>query len=116
MHLKYSTNPGSGWAVLSVSILAAALLSACGGSSGPASASLAGQDTQAAALSGVQEQAASRSGVIAGADSSSFTVNSSKDFKGFNPGIWDDRHAWYECDCGSTPRPLPKNVPWNAAG
>jgi|GEM_PF-3206132 len=117
--LKHATNSGKSWAALSVSLLAAGLLTACGGSSGPYTAATGGQNTQTAALSGMQAanmQTSTQSDPSSGADPSSFTVNSSKNFKGFNPGIWNDQHAWYECDCGSTPRPVPNNVPWNAAG
>lgn len=46
-------------------------------------------------------------------DTTSFTLNPTAQFKGFNHQIWNDNRSWYECDCGDKPRPLPKTMPWN---
>lgn len=47
-------------------------------------------------------------------NANSFTLKPGEEFKGFNPEIWNDRKAWYECDCGRHPQPRPaKKMEWN---
>ncbi len=49
-------------------------------------------------------------------DGASFTLNSSAQFKGFNPQVWNDHKSWYECDCGRKSQAQPNTMPWNPAG
>lgn len=49
-------------------------------------------------------------------DATSFTLNSSTQFKGFNPQVWNDHKSWYECDCGRKSQAQPSTMPWNPAG
>ncbi len=32
---------------------------------------------------------------------SSFTVNPTEDFNGFNPDVWNSQQSWVECNCGN---------------
>lgn len=36
--------------------------------------------------------------------------NSSGEFDGFNPSIWNE-HKWYECNCGINPNTPPSEKP-----
>lgn len=56
---------------------------------------------------------ASQAAINAGAITSSFTLNSTQDFRGFNPEIWNDKKSWYECNCGDDMPELPRKMPWN---
>jgi hypothetical protein len=37
-------------------------------------------------------------------------MNSSREFEGFNPSIWNER-KWYECNCGINPDTPPTVAP-----
>jgi hypothetical protein len=60
----------------------------------------------------LSEKAATSSGSLA----SSFTLNPTENFKGFNPEIWNDQKSWYECNCGYSRSEMPKRTPWNTTG
>lgn len=47
------------------------------------------------------------------ADTKSFTLNPTSQFKGFNPETWNDDKSWYECECGDNPRRAPRTMQWN---
>jgi hypothetical protein len=121
--LNNASRTGYRWTCLIASICVGGLLTACGGTPGPEANTPA--QTADVQQSAVSAKAAAPDGASAstpgpanvqGADPSSFTMNSSSDFKGFNPGLWNDHRSWYECDCGNDPHPLPRTMPWNGEG
>jgi hypothetical protein len=93
-------------AVLSVLVFSAVLSTGCGGSSDHAAESAAGneysQNSNAAVV-------AAGNGSIA----SSFTVNPTKDFEGFNHEEWNTQQSWMECNCGNNKPLEPQIMTWN---
>jgi hypothetical protein len=68
---------------------------------------------QETALQPVQYSASGSSQPVH-ADANSFTLKPAKEFKGFNPELWNDRKTWDECDCGRHPQPQQSKVmSWN---
>lgn len=99
-----------------------ALLAGCGGvPEGYVDESVEADSTQASGNvdqqnnygSANQAVVASQAAINAGAITSSFTLNSTQDFRGFNPEIWNDKKSWYECNCGNDLPELPRKMPWN---
>jgi hypothetical protein len=94
------------WAVLA-SASAAILVSGCGG--GVESGDVA----QDSALQPVQYSVIDTSQPDHGTSDSLF-VKPGSEFNGFNPELWNDRKAWYECDCGRHPqKQKAKIMTWN---
>jgi len=92
--------------IILASLCAALLVSGCGGGVAPI-------DAQDSPLQQVQ-YSSNGSSQPAQASSDSFTAKSSKEFNGFNPELWNDRKAWYECDCGRHPqKQQAKVMTWN---
>lgn len=94
------------WAILA-SACTIALVSGCGGGVEPIAIA------QEAGLQAAQYSLpADKQPAHVTADS--ITVNPTKEFNGFNPELWNDRKAWYECDCGRHPQPQQAKVmTWN---
>ena len=78
----------------------------CGGTpDGPAdeaSGSSYSQTSEATYAAGVTKSAAS-----------SFTVNPTENFNGFNPEDWNNQQSWVECNCGNTQGKEPQIMTWN---
>lgn len=98
-------------------------LTGCGGTAPEDySAQFEGMETtqtgqNAASKPPVYSGTASQAGTaIYRADTSSFTLNPTEQFSGFNSDSWNGNKAWYECDCGDTPRGAPDTMPWNPGG
>lgn len=45
--------------------------------------------------------------------SSSFTVNPTDNFNGFNPEDWNRQQSWVECNCGNNRPAEPQIMTWN---
>ncbi len=45
--------------------------------------------------------------------SSSFTLNSTENFNGFNPEEWNNQQSWVECNCGNNKATPPQIMTWN---
>jgi hypothetical protein len=117
---KSSTNCRPSVAFLLSTVIAMTLLTGCGGGSENYSGNSVG--TEYSQTSGTADQqsyygtanypAAASTGSLA----SSFTLNPTENFQGFNPEIWNDHKSWYECNCGNNQLASPKTMPWNTAG
>jgi hypothetical protein len=44
---------------------------------------------------------------------SSFTVNPTENFNGFNPEDWNSQQSWVECNCGNNQNKEPQIMTWN---
>jgi hypothetical protein len=107
------------WSVISMTAL---LMMGCGGGGSiektedkPVMASAQTVETQKVAYGPIKPASnAKRSGSKAKVASSSFTVNPTENFSGFNPDVWNSRSSWTECNCSNTQSgPPPKIVTWN---
>lgn len=93
--------------IILASTCAALLVSGCGGGVSPI------DTAQEPALQSVQ-YAAGGTSQPDHASADTFTLKPAKDFNGFNPELWNDRKAWYECDCGRHPQAQQaKIMSWN---
>jgi hypothetical protein len=91
----------------------AMLLTGCGGSAEPYTAQTASVDS--AHTASVKKVQVSQPSSYSSIDSSSMTVNSTSNFKGFNSSMWNDNSSWYECNCSNTSQQsTPSVAPWNA--
>jgi hypothetical protein len=125
MNLKKSSKSCRHILAAVASVTAIALLTGCGGtpeayigkSVGAGHSQTSGTSNQPTYYgTGNQPDLSSYPAASAGSLASSFTLNSTENFKGFNSEIWNDDKSWYECNCGNNQPKSPKTMPWNTAG
>ncbi|HCY64229.1 MAG TPA: hypothetical protein DHV59_15690 [Oxalobacteraceae bacterium] len=98
------------WGILA-SACTALLVSGCGG--GVEAVGTAQEAALQPVLYSGGAATAMGSSTSAHADTESFTLQPATEFKGFNPEVWNDNKAWYECDCGKHSQPQPRKMEWN---
>lgn len=119
------SSPGNAHSVLAVaSVFAVILLTGCGGiPEGYVDADTLEAYAESVVVTkqranngiAVQPNSPSRPAINAGAISSSFTLNPTENFKGFNHEMWNGQKSLYECSCGDNVREHPRTMPWNPA-
>lgn len=93
---------------LSALLLSAVFTAGCGGTPDhPADAAAGDQYLQTANASHAPARSASA------ASASSFTVNPTENFNGFNPEVWNSQQSWVECNCGNNKPAEPQIMTWN---
>lgn len=65
------------------------------------------------ASDGAYAATTTRSNPSSAASASSFTVNSTENFNGFNPEDWNNQQSWVECNCGNNQTVEPRIMTWN---
>lgn len=91
---------------LSALVFAAYFTTGCGGTPGHSMEDISGNGYSQ--TSNVSHSTAKTDSVA-----SSFTVNPTDDFNGFNPERWNSQQSWTECNCGNNKSVEPRIMTWN---